>query len=128
VRGTGKIAVALLLAMALCMALVPTALAGLPPSGQYGCTLVTPSFEEPDQYLGDLKIKGNEYRINKSRWGKLVDKGNHKIKFKTGAWKGRFRGFWERVDSVLEPGKKITEIELTEIESGFESSYCTKEK
>lgn len=118
---------ALLAAAALLLAFSPAASAKLPPSGKYGCIIDSPSIYEPDQYLGDLKIKGNEYRINKSQWGKLVDKGNHKIKFKTGAWKGLFRGFWERVDSVLEPGKKITEIELTEIESGFESSYCTKE-
>jgi hypothetical protein len=115
----------LIAGLALTLALAPAANAKLPPSGKYGCVLVLP---ESSQYLGDLKIRGSEYRINKSKWGKLVDKGNHKIKFKTGAWKGLFRGFWERVDSVLEPGKKITEIELTEIESGYESSYCTLEK
>lgn len=102
----------------------PEALAKLPPSGKYGCVLTS---TEPDQYLGDLKIKGNEYRVNKAKWGKLVSTGGRKFKFKGGAWAGLFRGEWERVASVLEPGKKITEIELTEVESGFESSYCTKE-
>jgi hypothetical protein len=123
-KRSGKLTATLLVAMTLGLVWAPAALAGLPPSGKYGCVLTS---TEPDQYLGDLKIKGNEYRVNKSKWGKLVDKGNRKVKFKTGAWKGLFRGFWERVDSVLDPGKKIVEIELTEIESGFESSYCTKE-
>jgi hypothetical protein len=116
------LAAALLAMMALTLGLASPAMAKLPPSGKYGCVLAS-----ANQYLGDLIIRGERYRINRSRWGTLVDKGGRRIKFKSGAWKGLFRGFWERVDSVLQSGKKITEIELTEVESGYQSSYCTKE-
>jgi hypothetical protein len=116
---------ALVLAMALM--LPPAASAKLPPSGKYGCVLVTPSIEEPDQYLGDLKIKGNQYKINRSAWGTMTNPSAKKIHFKTGAWKGLFRGHWERGKSSYEPSGFFVEIELTEIETGFESSYCNKE-
>ena len=116
------LAVAALATMALTLVLASPAMAKLPPSGKYGCVLAS-----ANQYLGDLFIRGERYRINRSRWGTLVDKGGRRFKFKGGAWRGLFRGFWERVDSVLQPGKKITEIELTEIKTGYESSYCTKE-
>lgn len=114
--------IALLAMTTLALGLASPATAKLPPSGKYGCVLAG-----VNQYLGDLVIRGQRYRVNRSKWGTLVDKGGRRVKFKSGAWKGLFRGFWERVDSVLQPGKKITEIELTEVESGYESSYCTKE-
>lgn len=103
--------------------LVPAsaAAAKLPPTGFYECVLAS-----ANQYLGDLKIKGDQYKVNDSRWGEMKNPGGTKIRFRTGAWKGLFRGEWERAKSVLEPGKYIVEIELTEIESGYQSSYCTK--
>jgi hypothetical protein len=103
------------------LALPAPAAAKLPPSGFYECVLAS-----VNQYLGDLTIKGDQYKVNKSAWGKMTNPSGRKIRFKSGAWKGLFRGEWERAKSVLEPGKTIVEIELTEIESGFESSYCTK--
>ncbi|HEX2096893.1 MAG TPA: hypothetical protein VHF50_05930 [Solirubrobacterales bacterium] len=107
--------VASLAALALLFALPAGAAAKLPPSGKYGCTLLSAG-----QYLGDLKIKGDRYKVNDSAWGKMTNPSGRKIRFKTGAWKGLFRGTWGRPESTVE-------IELTEIESGYESSYCTKE-
>jgi hypothetical protein len=121
-KAPGKTVVALLAAAALILVPAQAALAKLPPSGNYGCVLAS-----ANQYLGDLKIKGNRYKINKSAWGEMKNPKGNKIRFKTGAWKNLFRGEWERAKSVLEPGTYIVEIELTELESGYESSYCTKE-
>ncbi len=115
------------LVVAVALMLAPTAAAKLPPSGKYGCVLVTPSIEEPDQYLGDLRIRGDEYKVNRSAWGKMTNPSGKKIRFKTGAWKGLFRGQWERGKSSYEPSGYFVEIELTEIETDFESSYCSKE-
>lgn len=103
------------------LALPTTAAAKLPPSGFYECVLAS-----ANQYLGDLKIDGSRYKVNRSKWGEMKNPSGRKIRFKSGAWKGLFRGEWERAKSVLEPGKYIVEIELTEIESGYQSSYCTK--
>jgi hypothetical protein len=123
VNSTGKRIASLLVAVGLLVSLVlPTsAAAKLPPTGFYECVLAS-----VNQYLGDLKIKGDQYKVNDSKWGTMKNPSGRKIRFKSGAWKGLFRGEWERAKSVLEPGKYIVEIELTEIESGYQSSYCTK--
>ncbi|HYP56257.1 MAG TPA: hypothetical protein VEQ41_08170 [Solirubrobacterales bacterium] len=120
---SAKRIVTLLAATALlaALALPAPAAAKLPPTGFYECVLAS-----ANQYLGDLRIKGDKYKVNKSAWGKLANPSGRKIRFNSGAWKGLFRGEWERAKSTYEPGKTIVEIELTEIESGFESSYCTK--
>jgi hypothetical protein len=127
VRFTGKMAVAALVVLALALVTAPSALAKLPPSGKYGCVVLSPSIEIANQYLGDLKIRGNLYKINRSKWAKMVRTGGRRFRFKGGPWKRLFKGYWERINSVLTPGKIIIEIELTELDSGFESSYCTKE-
>ncbi|HEU5143408.1 MAG TPA: hypothetical protein VFU04_09655 [Solirubrobacterales bacterium] len=121
-RSAVKPLAALLVVALMTLALASPAAAKLPPSGKYGCVLAS-----ANQYLGDLTIKGDRYKVNKSAWGKMANPKGKRVRFKSGAWKGLFRGEWERAKSVLEPGKYIVEIELTEIESGFESSYCTKE-
>lgn len=121
-RPAAKPLVTLLAVAATALALASPAAAKLPPSGKYGCVLAS-----ANQYLGDLTIKGDRYKVNKSAWGEMKNPKGKKIRFKSGAWKGLFRGEWERAKSVLEPGTYIVEIELTEIESGYESSYCTKE-
>lgn len=120
-KAAGKTVASLLAAVALLLALPATAPAKLPPSGFYECVLAS-----ANQYLGDLKVKGDQYRVNDSRWGTMRNPSGRKIRFKSGAWKGLFRGEWERAKSVLEPGTYIVEIELTEVDSGYQSSYCTK--
>lgn len=120
-KASAKTIASLIATAALLLALPASAGAKLPPSGFYECVLAS-----ANQYLGDLKIKGDRYKVNDSKWGEMKNPGGRKIRFKSGAWKGLFRGQWERVKSTYEPGTVIVEIELTEIESGFESSYCTK--
>jgi hypothetical protein len=127
VRRPGTIAATLLAALAMTLMLAPAASAALPPSGKYGCVIPSVSIEGEDQYLGDLRIKGNQYKINRSAWGTMTNPSGKKIRFKSGAWKGLFRGHWERGKSSYEPSGYFVEIELTEIESGFESTYCNKE-
>lgn len=103
---------------------VGVAEAKLPPSGKYGCANYSYS---PPLFIGNLKVSGSRYKVASSRWGKILNPKGSKLKFRRGPWQGLYRGRWEKVDSVLEPGKKIVEIELTEIKSGYESTYCTLE-
>jgi hypothetical protein len=120
-RGFGLKSVATAVVVVLGLWLAPVASAKLPPSGKYGCT-------HDGSFFGNLRVDGKRYKKDRSKWGKMVDRGGHKIRFKSGIFKGEFRGYWEKVDSVLQPGKKIVEIELETIEDNFTRTYCTLEK
>lgn len=84
------------MAALLILALAPLAAAEAkaPPKGTYTCTFYNPSFGS--QFAGTLRIlsKGR-YTVNKGKKGKFTTKGK-KIRFKTGDYKGVWRGKWRK--------------------------------
>jgi hypothetical protein len=119
VRTTLRLAL-LIGALATVLALPAPASAKLPPSGLWECVILPPEIGTPSIYLGDLRIKGDKYKVDDSGWGKMKSPGGRKIKFTTGVWKGLWRGEWERTSTG------VLEIALTDIKENFETAYCTK--
>lgn len=111
-----SLAVCASLALAVPLAAAAPAAAKPPPRGKYGCSNYATGF------AGNLFImRDNRYRVDDSRVGRFRDVGR-RLRFRSGVWKGLFRGKWERTEN----GE--IEISLTSIESGFESTYCVLEK
>jgi hypothetical protein len=116
-----------LLSLIALLALVPAAQAKAPPKGDYGCTYTTFS---GTYGAGTLNILSkSQYSVNDKKKGEYKNKSRKRIKFKTGDYKGLWRGKWSKNDSVLNPGKKIFVIKLTSIEDpkGTPTMECTRD-
>ena len=115
------------LALIAALALSPAALAKAPPKGDYGCTYTTFS---GTYYSGTLNILSkSKYKVNDKNKGEYVNKPRKRIKFKTGSYKGLWRGRWRKVESVLKPGTYRYVIKLTSIEDpdGTPTMECTRD-
>ena len=114
------------LAATLAVVLTPAAQAKSPPKGDYGCTYTTFS---GTFYAGTLNIVSKtKYSVNDKKKGEYTTR-RRKIKFKTGDYKGLWRGKWSKVDSVLDPGKTFYVIKLRSIEDpeGTPTLECTRD-
>jgi hypothetical protein len=108
-------------------AAVPAAEAKAPPKGDYGCTYTTFS---GTFYSGTLNILNKtKYKVNDKNKGEYVNKSRKRIKFKTGSYKGLWKGKWSKNESVLNPGTWIYVIKLTSIEDpeGTPTMECTRD-
>ena len=117
-----------LLPLAATLALLPAsaAQAKSPPNGDYGCTYTTFS---GTFYAGTLNIKSKtKYSVNDKKKGEYTTE-RRKIKFKTGDYKGLWRGKWSKVESVLRPGTFEYVIKLTSIKDpeGTPTLECTRD-
>ena len=109
------------------LTLTPAAQAKSPPKGDYGCTYSTYS---GTYYAGTLNILSKtRYSVNKKKKGDYTTNGK-RIRFKTGDYKGLWRGKWERVESVLRPGEWGHVIYLRSIKDpdGTYSLNCTRNR
>jgi hypothetical protein len=105
----------------------PAALAKSPPKGDYGCTYTTFS---GTFYAGTLNILSKKkYAVNDKGKGKYKTKGK-KIKFKSGAYEGLWKGKWSKGKSVLNPDVTFYEIELRSIKDpdGTPTMSCTRDR
>ena len=94
------------------------AVAGPPPRGKYGCIIGDNAI-----FAGNLFIlANNRYRVDSSKAGRYRNLAGRRMRFRSGAYKGLYRGRWHRTDNGG------VEIELTSIESGRTLTYCTLEK
>lgn len=111
------------------LTLVPAvAEATAPPKGDYGCTYTTYS---GTYYSGTLNILSKtRYSVNDKKKGDYVNKPRKRIKFKTGDYKGLWRGRWRKVESVLKPGTYDYVIKLISIEDpeGTPTMECTRDR
>ena len=113
--------------IALAVAVPAAAEAKAPPKGDYGCTYTTFS---GTFYSGTLNIiSKSKYKVNDKNKGEYVNKTRKRIKFRTGSYKGLWRGKWSKNESVLNPGTFIYVIKLTSIEDpdGTPTMECTRD-
>ncbi|HEX2086279.1 MAG TPA: hypothetical protein VHF89_11395 [Solirubrobacteraceae bacterium] len=114
---TRPLLVAALVLVVTAFAAAPAFGAG-PPRGKYGCIIGDNAI-----FAGNLFIlANNRYRVDDSKVGRYRNRPGRKMRFRSGAYKGLYRGYWHRTD-----GGGV-EIELTSIESGRTLTYCTLEK
>jgi hypothetical protein len=118
------------LALVLAVSFASVASAASPPKGNYGCTYSTFS---GTFYAGTINILSKtKYSVNKKGKGKYSTRGK-RIKFKTGAYKGLWKGKWSKGKSVLN-GSTYYEIDLTALkknDKGFEgvpTMSCTRDR
>jgi hypothetical protein len=118
-RRSGVLAVALLLAAA------GAADASSPPKGNYGCTYTTFS---GTYYAGTLNILSkSRYSVNKKKRGRYSTRGKN-IKFKTGDYKGLWKGTWLKSKSVLD-GSTLYSIKLRALkDSSTPTLECTRSR
>ena len=114
------------LAATLALLLAPAAQAKSPPNGDYGCTYTTFS---GTFYAGTLNIKSKtKYSVNDKKKGEYTTR-DRRIKFKTGDYKGLWRGKWRKGQSVID-GSTYHVIKLISIEDpeGTPTLECSRDR
>ena len=109
----------LVLVATLTLVLAPAAQAKSPPKGDYGCTYSTFS---GTFYAGTLNILSKtKYSVNDKKKGEYTTR-RRKIKFKTGDYKGLWRGKWSKVDSSY-----VIKLRSIEDPEGTPTLECTRD-